>query len=235
MFKKVTVVMLRTNQKAQDCLLLYNRRLNPLVSNKGYYTQDYLKEYNIQANHLYIVSDEEIKEGDWFLSPLYLNNGILQYTFKATAKGNLLKNLKKIIATTDLPLISDKFSSALPIYLPQPSQSFIDKYITEYNKGNIITDIMVEYEGYECENGHYMKENTRCVYPHCHKVCNIPQLKINPKDNTITIKRIKDSWTREEVKQLCWKAYTANMGAMNISAINETLIPPFNKWIDLHL
>ena len=28
------------------------------------------------------------------------------------------------------------------------------------------------------------------------------RLKINPKDNTITIKKVKDSWNREEVVQL---------------------------------
>lgn len=31
------------------------------------------------------------------------------------------------------------------------------------------------------------------------------RLKINPKDNTITIKEVKDSWNREEVIQLIKK------------------------------
>ena len=73
------------------------------------------------------------------------------------------------------------------INLPQPSQQFIQKYIEEYNnKGNIITDVLVEYEegkSYSGNEGLIIKE----------------WLKINPKDNTITIKKVKDSWTREEI------------------------------------
>ena len=33
--------------------------------------------------------------------------------------------------------------------------------------------------------------------------------KINPKDNTITITKIKDSWNREEVIKLCTNAFEA--------------------------
>ena len=33
------------------------------------------------------------------------------------------------------------------------------------------------------------------------------RLKINPKDNTITIKKIKDSWNKEEVEKLIISCY----------------------------
>ena len=78
------------------------------------------------------------------------------------------------------------------ITIPKPSDSFISKYIEEYNKGNIITDLLVEYEegkSYSGNEGLIIKE----------------WLKINPKDNTITIKKAKDSWNKEEVIRLLEK------------------------------
>lgn len=65
--------------------------------------------------------------------------------------------VKKIIATTDESLyfkdtnknpkqyMGSYISMSLGENLPQPSQQFIQKYIGEYNKGNIITDVLVEY------------------------------------------------------------------------------------------
>ncbi len=103
--------------------------------------------------------------------------------------GVLNKNLRKIIATTDssLIIINNKLDSRDLLHtliLPQPSQSFIEKYIEKYNKGEKIADVMVEYESI---NSH---------------VLGLIRLKVNPKDNTITIKPIKDSWNREEVIKL---------------------------------
>ena len=112
---------------------------------------------------------------------------------------DLFETEKKIIATTTY-LKSTKWHSTCfsgeEIYepLPQPSQEFIDVFVREYNKGNIITEVMVEYESYcNCKIENNVKQcNLSC--------CNyLP--KINPKDNTITIRKIKDSWTKEEVTE----------------------------------
>ncbi len=223
MFKKATVVMLPTNQKAQDCLLLYNRRLNPLQANKGYYTQEYLKEYNIQANHLYIISDEEIKEGDW----VYTGNKIKQVK-EVTNKHSYLvfddetllsSDCKKIIATTDNLDAREK-----GLRLPQPSQSFIDKYISEYNKGNQIVDVMVEYEEFAL---HY-QGNREPNDP-----SKLIKLKVNLKDNTITIKRIKDSWTREEVEALCLSAF--NSGSDNTDSTGHCDLIHYYNFIEQNL
>jgi hypothetical protein len=61
--------------------------------------------------HIYITSDEEIKEGDWciLLENHYINGGIGKYNTKK-AQGYGLHNTKffqKIILTTDQPLIDD--------------------------------------------------------------------------------------------------------------------------------
>jgi len=94
---------------------------------------------------------------------------------------------KKVIATTDFKCVVNIGGDTLP----KPSQSFIDKYITEYNKGNIITDIMVEYETIFIGLDGISKER---LYRDI--------LKVNLKDNTISIKRSKESWNRREVEQL---------------------------------
>ena len=78
--------------------------------------------------------------------------------------------------------------------LPQPSQQFIQKYIEEYNKGNVITDVLVEYELVSNEEYFLNTINPDDDVPYFDE-----RLKINSKDNTITIKKVKDSYSREEV------------------------------------
>ena len=104
---------------------------------------------------------------------------------------------KKIIATTDKSLglsdvgkqgySTDEFN---PI-LPQPSESFIKEYIESYNKGEVVKDVMVEYD-----RESVIGANDKPQYTNNHI------LYVNPKDNTITIKKIKDNWDREEVSIL---------------------------------
>lgn len=48
----------------------------------------------------------------------------------------------------------------------------------------------------------------------------IELLKVNPKDNTITIRKVKDSWTREEVEAIVEKALFAK-GAWYPEEIKE--------------
>lgn len=53
------------------------------------------------AQNVYITSDEEIKEGDWFIDDKY------KQPFKYFGEGSLLISSKKIILTTDQDLIKD--------------------------------------------------------------------------------------------------------------------------------
>ena len=155
MFKKCKVVMLPTNQKTKY-LMVYSdveKTKGKLILN-GLKNDEY-KEYQ----NFYIISDDGIKEGDWFVR----NNEIHQcykihndeIEFKTSKNSvycgtNTLWNknyCKKIIATTDSSLWrpSHKYASDV-ILLPQPSQQFIEKFIEEYNKGQQITECLVEYE-----------------------------------------------------------------------------------------
>ncbi len=101
--------------------------------------------------HLYVISDDEIKEGDWYYNSQV--NIIIQTTKDTIDKVGGLRvferSCKKIIATTDKSLkIDDRDYNSLGksnlMPLPQIPESFIKHYIEEYNKGNIITTIELE-------------------------------------------------------------------------------------------
>ena len=134
------------------------------------------------ANHLYILSNDEIKYGDWFIE-LDLNGKRSSYSNKpylcdiGNTGGFILtkndgnfpfpENCRKIIATTDSSLVinngtfDDGTGTQLPLlntFLPQIPKSFIEKYITEHNKGNVISKVLVEVENdYEEPQGDYFR------------------------------------------------------------------------------
>ena len=231
-FKKAKVVMLPTNQQTKY-LMVYSdveKTKGKLILN-GLKNDEY-KEYQ----HLYIISDNEIKEGDW----LNRDNEIHQ-CFKShetdiefkTNKDSVYfgtntfwnkKYCKKIIATTDESLyykdtsknpkqyMGSYMSMSLGENLPQPSQQFIQKYIEEYNKGNVIEDVLVEY-------GIIYKGRSCDLY-------NPNKLKVNFKDNTITIEKSKDSWNREEVENLIYSAMKDRC---------YTTVAEWQKWIKENL
>lgn len=185
-FKRVQVVML-PGKKSEICLA--NNKLCKV--DKSTYELSHIK-----TQHLYIISDDEIKEGDWIVK---LSDNVI---IKANSQSDYRHYIyKKIIAATDSSLLNPNINIKSPLYnilgekfksLPQPSQQFIERYIESYNKGEVITDVLVEYQ----EDRPY-KDNEFVVF--------YDNVKINPKDNTITIKKIKDNWNREEVVELIKK------------------------------
>jgi len=158
--RKCKVVMLATDkEQSPENWLLLNKDKNTLVKPLAGGEYRRLQKEGFVKVELYILSDEEIKEGDWFIA----NQGVHKcleitsgdYPYKVANQYNKEKIQyqsenwlgNKIIATTDssLEVINKGIN---PIYekLPKPSQSFIEKYITDYNKDNIITEVLVEYE-----------------------------------------------------------------------------------------
>ena len=165
--------------------------------------------------HLYVLSDDEIKEGDYCYS--YKMNKIVKSTCDVSREAN--KNIgfwKKVIATTDKTL-----SQTNRTEIPQPSQQFIQKYIEEYNRGNIITDVLVEYELISNEEYFLNTINPDENVPYFDE-----DLKINPKYNTISIKKVKDSWNREEVENLIYSAMKDR---------RYTTVAEWQKWIEENL
>ena len=244
-FKRVKVVMLPTNEKA-GLGSIYKRikddeigliddfdKIGNLYINKNPNVQS--SNSNFEAQHLYIISNDEIKEGDWYI--WMDNKTICKAEGMLMTINNHLKNghVKKIIATTDDSLgfsfkvnygasTTTTFTS-----LPQPSQQFIKKYVESYNKGEIITNVLVEYEEWcNCNGSIKMRKHLRTTK--CDKCIEWEELKINPKDNTITIKKVKDSWNREEVIILLEKALAESKE--QYSLLDRVGI---NKWIEENL
>lgn len=178
-FKNAKVVMLPTNKKATSEILL------GVVPNLAVKTKEVLDDVSDwmlhgKPQHLYFISDDKIRvDGDWYYNTI--TNAVFKMKYLTAYNPD---QDKKIIATTDTSLLIP--FDDVTIGLPQPSQQFITKFIEEYNKGNIITDVMVEYNEYN--------RSTTWEYDEPE----ISEVKVNPKDNTVTIKKIKDNWNREE-------------------------------------
>ena len=255
MFKKCKVVMLPTNQK-----VINTKEYQLLLSNSLFWTSKIeIKRYtegwfflnnssdpnscaitipnveNFKHQHLYIISDDEIKEGDWFINDL---NQIKKCTSRDTEgyidfEGGFNtkpSSCKKIIAATDSSLWrpSHKYASDV-ILLPQPSQQFIEKFIEEYNRGNVITDVLVEYNYNPDLDNNWDLTKTNDIFKfNTKKEFNdyVNSVKINPKDNTITIKKVKDSWNREEVENLIYSAMKDRC---------YTTVSEWRKWLEENL
>ena len=176
--------------------------------------------------HLYILSDKEIEEGDWFYD---LDTKYIKIK-QSWENSHLDFNCKKIIASTNRSLntfIESKdgnYTEHGQGYfkeLPQPPQSFIEHFVSEYNKGNVITEVMVEYKSI----GAYANPKYDSDY----------QLKINS-DNTINISMPKDSWSREEVKQLFDKWNDIVYKGYYVAKKDlETVLDYSDKWIEENL
>ncbi len=249
-FKRARVVMLPTNDKTN---IGKEKIGNELRFNSP--------RHNLYHKHLYIISDDKIKKDDWYIYLKY--NTIIQ---KKDALP-LEDNCKKIIATTDTSLriyepciqcdgtSETTFSGTYTTQkkcdlcsqlkypntkaLPQPSQQFIEKYIESYNKGEVITDVLVEYE--------IQRQCVKCKTIRSHYLCkcgeqdnyeNTLQLKINPKDNTITIKKVKDSWSREEltdILQVYRLDYEQYKRSCHYGPNQKEIVDWSNKWIEENL
>lgn len=207
MKKKCNVVLIATD-KAENALLKGTRNIN---YHHGYLTQDYLlNELNRKSYHLYITSNDEIKEGDWIYHRI---KGVFKYSNDIdTIKSKI--TLFKIIATTDTELHKDRVAK---IGLP-----FIEKYISEYNKGNQIKEIDVEFEqGYE---------GLLDFIPYYDSI-NIDKLILKPKlrsDGTIIIHKIQEVFTKEDMKN----AYNAGASKLEKYLKKEVDNLHFETWFE---
>jgi hypothetical protein len=173
--------MLATNDRENTLWLNPNRQLiHTHLSGNNKAT------YNPQ--HLYITSDDEIKDGDWYINNIIPHTIRVEQSKGANSKSFYdSKDVRKIIATTDtsLKIITGIVGSGTGVPLPSPSESFIKAYIESYNNGNVIEDVLVEVETI-----------------HADRAPNGWETLLKLKDNNIIIKKVKDSWSREEVKTL---------------------------------
>lgn len=197
-----------------------NGKLVPLKTNKLLYT-DNTTEYGFPPQHLYIISDDEIKEGDWVYDSSSLPQDApikririiddTHYTLYGDTSRNLKCHYKKIVATTDKSIrpVCIKCNTRYGqgnhdckypcdhngnLYFPQLPESFIQAYIKAYNKGNPITEVDLEIE---------LHKWVGSTYPVGHRPTY--QIKTRP-DNTVIVHQSK-MYTRDEVEKLCRLAY----------------------------
>lgn len=189
-YQEAEVVLLDTKSKS----FLFLNKKRDWLKQSNIILEDHPKERN---QYIYITSNEEIKEGDWVidgalpLSPLFVIQ-VTKEDLERCINNWKSGSCKKIIATTDETLYTDfnNGKTDLKFVLPQPSDSFISKYIEEYNKDNTITNVLVEYEKVYPKHFTYNPSENMFI-----------NLKVDS-NNTITIKKVKDSYSREEVVAL---------------------------------
>jgi len=138
MKKQVNVVMLPT-EKESNLFLWDNGTLEFL------YPIEYKGKGNYQ--HLYFLSDDEIKEGDWVYHKLL--KSVFKIDLREVDEDYIkeAKNIKKIIATTDESLRWNNDNDVQIIdnhhcKLPRPSNEFLKKFC----ELGSVDKVLVEYE-----------------------------------------------------------------------------------------
>lgn len=230
-YKKAQVIILPTENKQNGSIVKYNGNLE-IVYNNLYKHEDYIPQ------HLHIISDDKIKDGDLVYNNLsgigrFLHKGefdetdaIVKYNSEKEEVSEDFKYIKKIIATTDKSLNAYRREDDSLTYIPQPSQQFIEQYIESYNKGEVVNDVLVEYNCVtSTRTGILDLSKTPSWTQTSDSECIESMLKIN-QDNNINIKPFKNSWSREEVEELVYSA----MKSRNYTSINE-----FRNWIKENL
>ena len=215
--------------------------MNTLKEINGRYYQEVEVVY--LNSKIYILSDDKIKEGDWYIVTDFSKpEDIKQAVKDITAEEKRHNGFKKIIATTDesLKIDNDITNQTSVIWdktdikrvivgsksLPKPSDSFIKKYIEEYNKGNIITNVLVEYE----DKGKVIWEEYEGMVGSTW----IPNIQLKTdSDNTITIKKVKDSYSREEVIEILHKSL--DIHTTKHTALRQVFVKQLNNWIKENL
>lgn len=198
-YEKCKVVILTAKEKSAIGDFIINYHPHDKSLHCGIKTNE---AFNMECidKHLYIISNDNIKKDDMCYEA---QENII---FKAISNFTFLSNgtYRKIIASTD-PTLN----------LPKPSKEFIEKYC----KVGGIDDIMVEYEtGDMCQSRHNCCDCIDCkLYADTTNVCAFQRERAFPLsqnclpkvsfDNTICIKKVKDGYTKEEVTELCRKAY----------------------------
>ena len=215
-----TTSMAEDELRRENLLSTLNRiddSQNGMWSTEGYHIRDLYDNGLIETQHLYFLSDDEIKEGDWFLCT-YTNN--ISNKLSGFEKKECCK---KIISTTDESLQIKIPNQTLPngatlidctTGLPKPSDSFIKKYIEEYNVGKQIIKVFVEHDVREYK-GHIATP-----------------LKVDS-NNIITTKKVKDNYSREEVEEILLNHTSAMFDALSLKPYpKETLIEYTKKQIE---
>ena len=242
---------METIWKERDIVMLATEDKNaPITQLKS------IVDIQFSPKHLYILSNEEIKEGDWF------TDGKKAYHNKVQLDGYI--GFKKIIATTDPKLLTTRISvdqdfneSYIPV--PQIPQSFVELFVKEQR----IDKVLVAYECQVKAINYGTEEEPHTVSGYddwttvgelssfgLQGVTRREQLKLD--NNEIKIKKVekpspiqavqkadrhehvKESWSREEVEELCRRlihSSTDMVQEYGHCGYTTLIEDKFNKWI----
>lgn len=206
-FYQKASLLLAPTSKADGALIKYDKGNYPMWKEgyKHFYTQEYLKHTNASSYSLHILSREKPGVGDWVrhtnteigqITELLADDEYEMILLSGIITGGMrLANARKIIATTDKRIYlackhcnaersthtglcpnCHRFSNSV---VARPSNQFLDAYIREYNKANIIEDVLVELK---------IKEGTINFFSEESNITD-SEVKVAP-DNTITIRSI---------------------------------------------
>ena len=199
MQKEHRLVMLSTKKAGVICLHSHNNELHYNGKPYGYTEQlDYLK-----PQHLYLLSDEQPKEGDWIVDYGFTHEYKIKQWIGKDAYAMDLQG--KIIATTDESLGNVSYDGInkemipvhTPHFVPQIPKSFLPIYVKAYNEGNVIDTVEVEYgEGCACKNYY---ERVRCPNGYSTGICSKKDSSIlKLTDNNEVIIKVEEEITSSE-------------------------------------
>ena len=218
-FKRAKVFVLETNQSPQIGDICYSRRTGYFINEGNTSVTNvinmlFVKNTDIKTYKMYITEYKEIKDKDYF---------IVRYNENTFVLGQITKNTMDVIDDKVIAILGNHIyppcdghcgNECVCIY-PHPSPDFVKKWVDEANEDNIITDILVEYE-------YLLNDNT--VIPYW-------KLKVNSKDNTITIRKVKENFTKNEVISLCDDAYKVGYGTAVCEETNQGKEISFKEWL----
>ena len=193
--QKVGVIMLSTKDKTsllRNTYCFSEAHGNPLK----YGEIENAVERGFEYQHLYFISDEDIKEFDWVYDPI--RDNIFQ-SHVDTPSGHF--GMKKAIASTEELFIKNcecKYGSSCDnqCLLPSIPEHFIKDYCTLGG----INEISVEIDNREYFGVQQFKGN-RLVFDNRTKNPNYGKVKLNT-SNEVTTHNVKTSWIREEVEKI---------------------------------
>jgi len=142
MYKKCRIILIKSNEDAN------------VGQNNWYLPNSQQLVIDNKLSHLYILSDDNLIEGDWCLQFHKTNINILVNVVKYKYYGEGSYYFKKIIATTDKSLLTEIDCPDCiegcevfhAICLPSIPEYFIKYYIEQYNLGNVIQEVEVLYD-----------------------------------------------------------------------------------------
>lgn len=173
-----------------------------------------------QPQHLYITTDEEIKEGDWYLTDnllvLKVNKLLMGLVYAEGDHGRQIRHCRKIISTTDPKLrfgnVTGEIETDTSFPLSQIPQSFIE----EYCKAGGIENVRVECE-VTFDNKKWLPENRKV------------QLKTDS-NNCIIIHPVEEKmYSNNELFRAFCHTFVDSDGKLELEMV-EILMDRFNKF-----